>query len=58
MRGFFAEVVIDAVGVLFLEGLIHHAVEALGSREIGAERFLDDDASPATFFGFVEPGVF
>ncbi len=58
LRGFFAEVMIDAVGVFFLEGLIDHAVKALGSREIGAERFLDDDAGPATFFGFVESGVF
>ena len=57
LGGFLAEVVIDPVGVLFLEGPVDHRVEMLGGRQVGAEGFLDDHARPAVGHGFVEPGL-
>ena len=58
LGGFLTEVVVDAVGVLFREGLVDDLIEVLGGFEIGAEGFLDDYARPAAVLGLVEAGAF
>ena len=54
LRGFLAEEMIDPVGLLFGEGIAHDAIELARRGEIGAERFFDDDARPASFAGLVQ----
>src|ERR1700736_4665389 len=49
LRGFFAEEVIDAVGLFFTERIADDAVEFARGFQIAAERFFDNDASPASF---------
>ena len=46
LDGFFAEIVVDAEGLVLLEDLGDFAVQRLRRFEIAAERFLDDDAAP------------
>src|SRR5208337_1931466 len=46
---------VDAVYLLFLENLGHHAVQFSGAGEIPSERLLDDDAGPR-FFRKLRPG--
>ena len=58
LRGLLAEVVVDPVGVLFLEGVVDDLVEVAGGGEVGAEGFLDDHARPAAVGGLVEAGIF
>ena len=53
LRGFFAQKMIDAVGLLFGERVADDSVELARRGEIGAERFLDDYAGPAPFAGFI-----
>ena len=42
----FAEIVIDAEDLVFVEHLVHLIVQRLGRLQIVAERLLDDDADP------------
>jgi hypothetical protein len=53
LRGFFSQKMIDSVSLLFGEGIADDAVEFSRRSEIGAERFFDNDAGPASFAGFV-----
>ena len=50
LNRFFAEVVIDAVDLLFAEDGVDDLVELAGRREIGAERLFDDHAALAAVF--------
>lgn len=47
LHGFFAEVVIDAVNLRFIQDAVQFGVERSGAVEIASERFLDDDTSVA-----------
>ena len=53
LRGFLAEKMIDSVSLLFGEGTADDAVEFARRSQIGAERFFNNDAGPASFAGFV-----
>ena len=55
LRGFFAEKMIDPIGLFFGEGVVDDAVQFLRRGEIRPERFLDDHARPAAFLRFVQP---
>ena len=57
LRSFFPEKMIDAVGLLFGKRTTHDAIEFARGGEIGAERFLDDDARPTAFACFVQAGA-
>ena len=46
LDGFFAEVVIDAVNLRFIEGFQNLGVKFLGRGQVPAERLFDDDARP------------
>ena len=46
----FAEIMIDAINLVFAEHCFDLAVQRLRRIEIIAERFLDDDSPPATVF--------
>ncbi len=48
LNGLLPEIVIDAIHLVFVEMLMGEAVEGARAVEVGAERFLDDDAPPAT----------
>ena len=56
LGGFLAEVVVDSVGVAFLEGFADDLVESVGGGEVGAEGFFDDGAGPFAGFGLIEAG--
>ena len=58
LRGFLAEIMVDPIGVAFVERVVHHLVQMLRGGEVRAERFFHDHARPATGLGLVEPGVF
>ena len=58
LGGFFAQVMVDAVGVLFGEGVGDGFVEAAGGGEVFAEGFFTDDAGPFAFGGMIEAGGF
>ena len=58
LGGFLAQVVVDAVGVLFGEGVGDGFVEAAGGGEVFAEGFFTDDAGPFAFGGMIEAGGF
>ena len=47
LDGFFAEVMIDAVDLIFTERLMDRCIECLGAGEIGAERFFNNHPSMA-----------
>ena len=49
LRSFFAQVVIDPIGVLLGKGLVDDVIKMLGSRKIGAEGFFHHGATPAGF---------
>ena len=51
LRGFFAEIVINAVHLMFPERLVHPVVQRDGGSEIMPEGFFDDDPPPAFGFG-------
>ena len=53
LRGFFSQKMIDPVSLLFGKGIADDAVEFSRRSEIGAERFFDNYAGPASFAGFV-----
>ena len=53
LRGFLAQKMIDPVSLLFREGIADDAIELARRSQIGSERFLDNDASPASFAGLV-----
>ena len=57
LRGFLAEKVIDPVGLIFGEGTLHDAIQLPRRGEIGPERFLHNDARPASFACLVQPGL-
>ncbi len=48
LDGLLPEIVIDAIDLIFVEMLVREAIERTRAVEIRAERFLDDDAAPAT----------
>ena len=48
LNRFFAQIVIDAVDLIFVEMLMREPIERPRAVQIGAERFLDDDAAPST----------
>ena len=52
LDGLFAEIVIDAVDLVFGEDLLQILVELLGGFEVVAERLFDDDARPVSVFFF------
>ena len=56
LRGFLAEVMVDAVGVRLRERLVHHWFSSCADRQVGAERLLDDHARPAALACLVEAG--
>ena len=58
LRGFFAEEMVDAIGLLLVKELRNDAIEFARRGEIGAERFFDYDARPASFAGLVQAGGF
>jgi hypothetical protein len=41
-----AQIVVDAVDLVLVQGLVEHPVERLGAVQIDAEGLLDDDATP------------
>src|SRR5205085_4830611 len=47
LHGLFAEIVVYAINLRLFEVLMDVVVELLRTREVCAERFLDDDAPPA-----------
>ena len=47
LHGLFAEVVVDAKDLVFLENGVDVGVELNGRGEVGAERLFDDDVDPA-----------
>lgn len=56
---FFAKVVVDSVGVLFLKGIVDYLVEVLRGGEVCAEGLLADNPRPAAVGGgFVETRFF
>ena len=54
LGGFLAEVVVDSVGVVFLEGFADDLVESVCGGEVSAEGFFDDGACPFAGFGLIE----
>jgi hypothetical protein len=48
LHGLFAEIVIDAVDLVFLQDALDVAIQGLGGFDIGSEGLLDDDAAPAS----------
>lgn len=55
---FLAQVVVDAVGVLFGERVRDGLVETAGGSEVFAERFFTNDSGPFSLGGFVEASGF
>ena len=49
LRGLFAEKMVDAIGLIFVECVADDSIQFARRGEIGAERFFDDDARPASF---------
>ena len=47
LDGFLAQIMIDAIHLIFVEVLVGEPIERARTVEIGAERLLDDDAPPA-----------
>ena len=54
LRGLLAEVVVDAVGLRFLEGTLDEIVQTTGTGQVGAEGFFHNDAGPRAGLGGVE----
>src|SRR5882762_8564447 len=52
LYGLFAEIVIDAIDLLFREDLLQILVKLLRRFQVVAERFFDDYACPAAVFFF------
>src|SRR5262249_32110822 len=57
LRSLFAEEMVDAVGLTFLERLANDSIQFARRGKIGAERFFDDNARPASFPGAIQSGV-
>src|SRR5688500_18758030 len=55
LDGLFAEIMVDAQDLRFIEYLQQRLVQFVRTREIAAERLLDDDARPARAAGAPEP---
>src|SRR6266571_1044876 len=53
LRGLFAEKMVDAVGLTFIERVVDDAIQLARRGKIGAERFFDDDARPASLLGAI-----
>ena len=53
LRGLLPEEVIDPVGLILGECLVHNSIELARGGEIGAERFFDNDPRPAPFLRLV-----
>ena len=58
LRGFLAEIMVDAIGVAFLEGCVDDLIEMSRGGEVGAEGFFDNHPCPAAVGGVVESGIF
>src|ERR1041385_6038300 len=56
LRRLFAEKMVDAVGLTLVERVVDNAIQLARRGEIGAERFFDDDARPASFFRAIQSG--
>jgi len=56
LRRLFPEEVIDPVRLIFRKRIVHHRIQLARGREVGPERFLDDDARPASLARFVQAG--
>ena len=54
LRGFLAQIVVDAVGVLFGKGGGHHRVQALRGGEVFAKRFLTHHTGPLAALALVQ----
>ena len=52
LNGFFSQVMIDAVNLIFREHLLEVLVELFRRFQVMAERFLDNDARPMPVFLF------
>ena len=57
LDGFFAEIVVDAVDLIFGEDLLEVLVELFGGFQIVAKRFFHDHASPVPVFFFGQAGL-
>ena len=49
---------IDPIGLLLSKGILNDPVQLTSRREIGAEGFFDNDASPTSFLCFVQADRF
>ena len=50
-HGFFAEVMIDPINLIFLQEAMNIGIERAGTGQIVAKRFFDDDAIPGRLPG-------
>src|SRR6266853_4949936 len=57
LHGLFAQIVIDAVDLLFIENLLEVAVQLFCRSQISSERLFHDDASPFTVLFLRESGL-
>ena len=49
---------IDAVSLIFGEGIRHDPIQFLSGSEVAAERLFNDDPGPAALLRFIESGGF
>ena len=54
LRGFLAEVVVDAECFGLVECIFDKIIQALRAWQVGAEGFFHNDAAPRSWAGFVE----
>ena len=57
LRGFLAEVVVDAEGLGLVKGILDEVVQALCAWQVGAEGFFHNDTAPRSGAGFVEAAL-
>src|SRR5690606_8150078 len=50
LQGGLAQIMVDTVDLAFLQVFGDRCLQRLGGRQIGAERFFDDDAAPVLVF--------
>ena len=56
LRGFFAQVMVDSIGVLLFEGGIHHFIEAPGRGQVLAEGLFTDHSRPFSAGALIQAG--
>ncbi len=56
LHGFFAQIVIDGINLLFVQDLLELLVKLAGRIEIAAERFFDHEPPPVIVFLATQPG--